>query len=112
MSAYTFGDVLLVAFPFTNQSASKQRPAVVISSNAYQLERPDLIILAITSQVRSPLAFGEALVHHWQSAGLIKPSVFKPLITTIETGLVRKVLGSLSINDQEQLKQLIAKIIG
>jgi len=28
----TFGDVVLVPFPFTNQAASKQRPAVIVSS--------------------------------------------------------------------------------
>jgi len=38
----SFGDVVLVAFPFTNQSGTKQRPAVVVSSNAYQRQRPDL----------------------------------------------------------------------
>ena len=30
-----FGDVLLVPFPFTNQQATKQRPAVVVSTPAY-----------------------------------------------------------------------------
>lgn len=37
-----FGDVVLVPFPFTSQAASKQRPAVIVSSRAYNLERPDL----------------------------------------------------------------------
>jgi mRNA interferase MazF len=79
MSTYTFGEVVLVAFPFTNQTATKQRPAAVISSTAYQRERPDLNILAISSQVRATLAFGEAVIHDWQAAGLIKPSALKPL---------------------------------
>ena len=35
MTGYSFGDVVLVSFPFTDQSAAKQRPAVVISSEAY-----------------------------------------------------------------------------
>jgi len=60
--SYSFGDVVLVPFPFTNQSGAKKRPAVIVSSNAYNTKRRDLIILAITSQVRIPLGFGEALV--------------------------------------------------
>ncbi|MDA3850530.1 MAG: type II toxin-antitoxin system PemK/MazF family toxin [Spirochaetaceae bacterium] len=63
---------------------TKQRPAVVISSNAYNENRPDIILMAITSQIREPLTTGEAKVEDWQDAGLIKPSVFKPLIATIE----------------------------
>jgi len=99
MSTYTFGAVVLVAFPFTDQTTTKQRPAVVISSTAYQRERPDLIILAITSQFRATLAFGEAIVHDWQAAGLLKPSALKPLITTIDIRLVRKTLGALTPGD-------------
>jgi mRNA interferase MazF len=30
MTDYEFGDVVLVPFPFTDQSASKKRPAVLI----------------------------------------------------------------------------------
>jgi mRNA interferase MazF len=33
MTGYNFGDVLLVPFPFTDQTDTKQRPAVVISSD-------------------------------------------------------------------------------
>jgi hypothetical protein len=78
-----FGSVVLVPFPFTDQSGVKKRPAVVVSSNLYQADRRDLIILAITSQIRMPLSFGEALVADWRAAGLLKPSVFKPVLTTI-----------------------------
>ena len=79
-----FGDVIVVPFPFTDQTATKKRPAVVISSEAYQRERPDLILMAITSQLRPAPTVGEVAVVHWQAAGLLKPSVIKPLITTIE----------------------------
>ena len=52
-TGYEFGDVLLVPFPFTDQRTTKRRPAVVVSSGAYHRERLDLIILAVTSQVRA-----------------------------------------------------------
>jgi mRNA interferase MazF len=29
--AYSFGDVVLVPFPFTDQSGTKKRPAVIVS---------------------------------------------------------------------------------
>lgn len=74
-TACKFGDVVLVVFPFTNLQATKKRPAVVISNAACQQGRPDVILMAITSQIRQPLAFGDYLLTDWQQAGLLKPSV-------------------------------------
>jgi mRNA interferase MazF len=72
MTGSEFGDVLLVPFPFTDQSTTKRRPAVVVSSAAYHRERPDLIILAISSQAR-PAAFGEAAIGKWRRPGCCGP---------------------------------------
>lgn len=91
-TAYSFGDILLVPFPFTDQSSNKRRPAVVISSHAYNQSKPDLILMAVTSQVGTSQFAGEVLVSDWQSAGLLKPSVIKPVMTTIEKRLVIRTL--------------------
>jgi len=50
--ALRFGDVTVVPFPFKDQTAVKRRPAVVVSSERYNCGRPDLILMAITSQMR------------------------------------------------------------
>jgi hypothetical protein len=50
MTAYGFGDVVLVPFPFTDQTGTKKRPAAVISSSAYHRERSDVVLMAVTSQ--------------------------------------------------------------
>jgi len=97
---HCFGEVVLVPFPFTDQSGTKKRPAVIVSSSAYNTARRDLVIMAITSEVGRPLCFGEARVAEWQAAGLIKPSVFKPILTTIEQCLVVRTLGTLTTADQ------------
>ena len=110
--AHPFGDVVLVPFPFTDQSGAKKRPAVIVSSSGYNAGRRDLVIMAITSQVRTPLGFGEALVADWQAAGLIKPSVLKPVVTTIEQGLVVRTIGALSAADLRTLRETIAQVIG
>ena len=53
MISYSFGDIVLVPFPFTDQTSSKKRPAVIISSSSYHQRKQDLIIMAITSQLAS-----------------------------------------------------------
>jgi len=112
MTDFEFGDIVLVPFPFTDQSAAKKRPAVVISSAAYQRERPDLIIMAITSQVRPAQTLGEVVVKDWQGAGLLKPSAIKPVIATIEKSLVINTLGRLKGDDQAALRNAISEIVG
>jgi mRNA interferase MazF len=111
MTAYDFGDIILVPFPFTDQTASKRRPAVVVRSSSYHRERPDVIIMAVTSQARPTLAFGELPVTQWKEAGLLKPSVVKPVLTTLEKKLIVKTSGRLSPKDQGNLKQTLNLII-
>lgn len=111
-NALSFGAIVLVKFPFTSQAAFKQRPAVVVSSRFYNIERPDLIMMPVTSQLRPTRALGEVWLSEWQAAGLLKPSAIKPVIATLEHGLVIRALGVLVINDQEALRLAISQIIG
>ncbi|HZL01357.1 MAG TPA: type II toxin-antitoxin system PemK/MazF family toxin [Caulobacteraceae bacterium] len=110
--ALSFGAIVLVPFPFTNQAASKQRPAVIVSSRAYNVERPDLIMLAVTSQLRPTPALGEVWLRHWRAAGLLKPSAVKPVFATLEQRLVIRRLGVLAAEDQDALRAAISQIIG
>ena len=111
-TGYSFGDVVLVPFPFTDQSGVKKRPAVVVSSARYHTERRDLVIMAITSQLRPLPAFGEFTVAEWKKAGLIAPSAVKPVFTSIEKRLVLKKLGQLQPADVRFLRASIDQILG
>jgi len=109
---FEFGDVVLVRFPFTNQLSTKQRPAVIISKPAYARQRPDIVLMAITSQISTQHDFADTLLIDWQSANLLKPSAVKPVFATLEQNLVIKQLGRLSATDQAALKLTIAQVIG
>ncbi len=75
-----------------------------MSSAAYHRERSDLVILAVTSLVRPVAGFGEAAIVQWKEAGLLKPSVLKPILATIERRLVLRTLGKLT-EDRHGLSQ-------
>jgi mRNA interferase MazF len=111
MTSYNFGDVVLVPFPFTDQSGTKKRPAVIVSSPSYNASRADLILMAITSQIRTAPGFGEVMVAEWQKAGLLKASVIKPVLTTIERRLLLRRLGQLEQPDRTALQQALRTII-
>lgn len=112
MTSYEFGDVILVPSPFTDQSTSKQRPAAVISSPAYNREWPDIIIMALTSRVRDSAGLGEMLIRDWRNAGLIKPTMVKPVLATLDQALVRKILGRLTLTDIAGLRGAVQQVIG
>jgi mRNA interferase MazF len=108
---FSFGDVVLVPFPFTSQATSKQRPAVIVSNSDYNRTKPDVVLMAITSQFRPSPALGEVWLQDWQAAGLIKPSAVKPVFATLEQALVIRRLGALSARDAQTLKNIISQIL-
>lgn len=109
---FDFGEIILVPFPFTNLQTHKQRPAVVISTVAYQQQQQDVILMAITSNRQLPASFGDHVIRDWQTTGLLKPSVLKPLIATVEASLVLKSLGHMSARDVEGLEVVLDNILG
>ena len=112
MIDYNFGDIVLVPFPFTDQLTSKKRPGIVVSSDSYNCERPDLVIMAATSQVKALSPFGEITITKWKRAGLLKPSVIKPIFTTIEKKLILKKLGRLEEKDRQHLQENLSMLLG
>lgn len=109
---FEFGDVVLVPFPFTSQASSKKRPAVVVSNRIYNSTRPDVVVMAITSQLRPSPGPGEVWVSQWEEAGLLKHSAVKPVFATLEQTLVLRRLGTLGTGDQSALRKAIAGILG
>ena len=68
MTRYNRGDVILVRFPFSDQTTTKKRPAIIVSSDTYNGISQDIVIMAITGQIRSHIGVGEFLIEDWQGA--------------------------------------------
>ena len=111
MTAYSRGDVVLVGFVFADESGRKLRPAVVISSAAYQRARQEVVVAAITSNVRRRL-FGDHLIGDWQGAGLLFPSVVAGIIRTIKRTMIARKLGSLAKPDLEAVQRELRRCLG
>ncbi|HMG74899.1 MAG TPA: type II toxin-antitoxin system PemK/MazF family toxin [Pyrinomonadaceae bacterium] len=109
---YSFGDVVLVPFPFTDQTASKKRPAVAVSSDEYNKVRPDVILMPVTGHLSGYPRIGEVVVSDWKEAGLLKASTIKPILATIEKSLIIRPLGHLNHRDMTVLKNALVVILG
>jgi mRNA interferase MazF len=111
MIAYSRGDVVLVGFVFSDESGKKLRPALIISSAAYHRARPEVIVAAITSNVRRRL-FGDHLIADWKGAGLLFPSAVTGIFRTIKRTMIDRRLGSLAKPDLDAFDREARRSLG
>jgi len=104
MTAYNRGDVVLVSFVFSDESGKKLRPAVVINSAAYGRSRQEIIIAAITSNIRRRF-FGDHLIADWKGAGLLFPSLATGIFRTVKRTMVDRKLGSMPKPDMAEIDE-------
>ncbi len=93
---YKRGDIVLVPFPFTDLSGSKQRPALIVSPDALHATHDDVVLVAIISQVSASPADDEVVIgsHDMGLSGLIKPSIVRTSkMFTMHQALVRRKMG-------------------
>ena len=111
MTAYNRGDVILVGFVFSDESGQKLRPAVVISSAAYNRSRQEIIVAAITSNIRRRL-FGDHLMADWKGAGLLFPSLVTGIVRTIKRTMVGRKLGAMTKPEMEAIDLKLRHTLG
>ena len=102
--AFLKGEVLLVSYPYTDLTTVKARPAVVVSSARYHGEKPDLILAALTTNVAAATGSLDYELQDWAAAGLRFATAFKPVVATLEPGLVVHRIGSLTPRDLTEIQ--------
>jgi len=108
---YSRGDVVEVPIAFTDQSGSKIRPALVISSDQYNQQTPDLLILSITGRLTGLSHPGDHVLADWQAAGLARPSKVQAKFATIESSIIRAVRGRVSAADLQAVERGIRQAL-
>jgi mRNA interferase MazF len=97
-----------VPFPFTDLSAAKRRPALIVSPDTYNTGK-DVVIMYMTSQMNLPPRLGDYKLQKWKETGLPKPSITRMKFATIDKTIIVKTLGKLENIDSEKIeKSLLA----
>jgi mRNA-degrading endonuclease toxin of MazEF toxin-antitoxin module len=68
MTTYNRRDVVLVDISFSGARGRKRRPAVVISTDAFNSAGIKLVVAAITGNVSPPFRPGDTLLNDWSAA--------------------------------------------
>jgi len=93
MGRFVVGQVVVVAFPFSNLSGQKRRPALVLA----EVEFGDLILCQITSRSYSSKSAVEIDSGAFDRGGLPVASFARPdKLFTAEATIIEKAVGELS----------------
>lgn len=110
MINYKTWDVVLIDVVFSEGGGLKKRPALIISSENYHRTRQEVIIAAITSNIRRVL-IGDTVIDEWKEAGLLYPSRVTGIIQTLKWDMIERKLGTLSKKDIQNVQKNLNKAI-
>ena len=110
-------DVILVPFPFSDLTAVKKRPCLILCVlNPKGLEAHYVVSMMTSSTARISFPYDVAL-EEWKKAGLPKKSIVRlAKLVTIDSALIRKRIGRISANDIRQVQasftRMFSRILG
>jgi mRNA-degrading endonuclease toxin of MazEF toxin-antitoxin module len=106
---------VVVNVPFTGQTGSKPRPALVVSVEAFHQKLPDVIVCPISSQPRyfQKPGPGDRPLKHWKAVGLRYASTTRiSNILGVEKKLIKRVLGTLHREDLVRVEHALREAFG
>ena len=105
MGKFVKGDIVVVPFPFSDLSASKKRPALVIAT----LTGDDVILCQITSKTIADSYAIPLAEEHFQMGSLQQDSNIRPnRLFTADTHIILYRAGALI---PSKIKEVVAKIV-
>ena len=106
MDKYSFGDIVLLRFPFTDGQSFKRRPALVINDTS----DGDIVVCRITSQIYKTKF--DVKVDNLEKSGLKLPSVIRiHKIATLEKDMIEIVMGKIDDSTKGIVEQKFKKLI-
>ena len=104
---YSFGDIVLVQFTFSDSLETKRRPGLVL----LDMGDEDVIVAKITT--KPYYTDFDYQVKEWEKAGLLRPSTIRlHKINTIAKSFIDRKLGKLKFSDCQEIKIQLPKIWG
>ncbi len=98
---YRAGDVVVVPFPFTDRDASKRRPALVCSREAFNRSSRHVVLAMITSAAHVAWP-GDVAIADLEAAGLSTRSTVRWKVFTLDQAFVLRRAGRLAGSDLDR----------
>jgi len=108
MGAFITGDVVIAPFPFSNLSAAKKRPALVVAT----LTGNDVILCQITSQAVIDNYAVPLIDQDFTHGGLRQASNIRPKrLFTAETSIILYRAGTIGADKLQEVRTRLVQIL-
>src|SRR3989338_11144855 len=108
MEGFVKGDVVVLPFPFSDLSANKRRPAIVVAQGEYG----DTILCQITSKPKKGAEAVELKDKDFQEGSLKITSYVRPRkIFTADLGLILYKVGKIKKEKIAEVEDAICKVV-
>lgn len=105
MTAFSFGDIILIEFPHTDMQGISKRPALVL----YDGGDDDILVARITTQ--EYCTESDHRIISWRNSGLLAESNIRlSKGAAIEKRFIIKVLGKLPAEETAKVKGILRKM--
>lgn len=105
------GDIVLIPIPFTDLTSQKRRPAVIISTAAYNEKNEDVVVVALTSNAE-PKNFSVILTSDDLEDGNLKVTsmIRVDKIYTLNKSIVLKTFGRVKPDIISKIRESFLKL--
>ncbi len=104
-STYKIGDIVVVSFPFADSDQTKNRPALIISDEwEFNRSAGHTILAMITSSFHASWPL-DVHILDLEVCGLLKPSLIRFKVFTLDNRLIKQKIGQLSLKEQEKFRK-------
>ncbi len=107
------GDIVIVPFPFTDLTAIRQRPVLVVSNDAYNHSTEDVITCGITSNIKDAIC-SVYVDKSCLSEGTIPVAsrIKVDKIFTLRKSLIKKKVAAVKQSVLDEVKREIQRVVG
>jgi mRNA interferase MazF len=104
-------DVVVVPFPFTDRTADKRRPALILSDKMlFNKPSGHTVLAMITSQKNPDWPLDTKIIGNRQ-AGLTAPSKVRMKLFTLDNRLIVKKIGALTDTDKKAVANALHRLL-
>lgn len=111
MATFNQFQVVVVPFPYTDQTTSKRRPALVLSDHGSFNGRIGQCVMAMITSAQHSAWPLDVEITDLDSAGLPAPSLVRMKLFTLDQRLIVRSCGKLANRDQLSVQRALKHLI-